>query len=431
MQRSSVTLTTYLTVGLCAALFTTTSLLSTRAQAQEASAEATEPPAAAAAPEAPSAPPVVVTEVPSNAEAEPAVIATAPAPVDEPPPPKVEPAPLKLASFMHLTNRVQNFNDPQKLNRFSSAATLYLIATGEVIPKIGYQAAIVAHIGPTGPDTGSMNGSLAFLDVIAKLDLWDEFHIWAGRMLVPSDRSNFSGFWFMAPWYYPGGFYNAVTTPTGGTTFAGNSFFGAPVGPRQGPDGRNDGTTVWGQFGGGLFKYYVGAYDTFSATNNPLISGRLNLALISPEPGYFHSSTYYGAKDILAIGASAQYQKSKGGATDYSELSADVLFEKNLNGSGVIDLEASFYKYFASGIEFSYYALASYLSPSKVGPGYLQPLVRVQQAKPLDMDAWTIVEAQLGYIIADDAARLALGYQWQKAGEVKTNALYLGLQLLK
>jgi hypothetical protein len=324
---------------------------------------------------------------------------------------------------MHLTNRVQNFKQPNKLNRFSQENVLYLIATGEVVPKIGYQAAIVGSYGPTSPDSGSINGSLALLDVIAKLDLYDEFHIWAGRMLVPSDRSNFSGFWFMSPWYYPGGYYNAVD--------ANNSFFGAPVGPRQGPAGRNDGATLWGEFGGGLFKYYVGAYDVFTTNNNPLISGRLNLALISPEPGYFHSSTYWGAKDILAFGASAQYQKSKGDAEDYSEVSVDALFEKNLDGAGTINLEGAFYKYYATAIDLSYFFVASYLTPEKLGWGYLQPLVRVQRAKPVDQDSWTIVEAQLGYIIANDGAKIALGYQWQKAGGVKSNALYLGLQLLK
>jgi hypothetical protein len=225
------------------------------------------------------------------------------------------------------------------------------------------------------------------------------------------------------PWYYPGGYYNAVS-PT-------NHFFGAPVGPRQGPAGRNDGATAWGQIAGGLFKYYVGAYDVFSAGNNPLVSGRVNLALINPEPGYYHSSTYYGAKDLLALGASAQFQKSKGDAEDYSEVSVDLLFEKSLNGSGTINVEGAFYKYYASSIELSYYAWLSYMTPDKVGPGYLQPLVRIQQAKPDGEDLWTIVEAQLGYIISQDAAKLALGYQWQKAQGIKSNALYLGLQLMK
>jgi len=322
-----------------------------------------------------------------------------------------------------MTNRVQNFKDPEKLNRFSQETVVNIHASGQVVDMISYQVGLAAAYGPISPDSGSINGSVSILDIIGKLDFDDAFHLWAGRMLVPSDRSNFSGFWFSAPWYYPGFYYNAIS--------AMNNFFGPPIGPRQGPSGRNDGATLWGQVAGGIFKYYVGVYDVFSAGNNPLISSRFNLALINPEPGYFHSSTYYGTKDILALGASAQYQKSKAGADDYSEVSVDLLFEKNLKGAGTIDLEGTFYKYFATPMDFSYYVLASYLTPEKVGYGYLQPLVRLQQAKPKDDDIWTIVEAQLGYIIAQDAARLALGYQYQKAAGVKSNALYLGLQLLK
>jgi hypothetical protein len=378
----------------------------------------------------PPAAPVIVLVPPPTIEPSPGAMDATPPEAeisDTPPPPTAaapepEPVPLKVSSFMHLTNRVQNFKKPESLDRFSQDNTLYLIASGDVTKQVGYQVALVGAYGPISPTSGSINGSVSLLDVIGKLQLHEAFQVWGGRMLVPSDRSNFSGFWFQAPWYYPGGYYNAIA--------ADNHYFGAPVGPRQGPSGRNDGATVWGEFGGGVFKYYVGAYDVFSANNTPLISGRLNLALINPEPGYYHSSTYYGTKDILAIGLSAQYQKSKGDAKDYSELSADILFEKN-TGGGTIDLEGTFYKYYASSIDFNYYLVASYLTPASVGPGHLQPLVRLQQAKPVGAEMWTIFEAQLGYVINQDAARLALGYQWQKAGEVTSNALYLGLQLMK
>ena len=42
------------------------------------------------------------------------------------------------------------------------------------------------------------------MDLVGQLDFMDEFHIWVGRMLTPSDRSNFSGPWFISPWEYPG-----------------------------------------------------------------------------------------------------------------------------------------------------------------------------------------------------------------------------------
>ena len=62
---------------------------------------------------------------------------------------------------------------------------------------------------PTGGMPGSNGSGVAgvsasVLDLIAKFEPGAAFHLWAGRMLVPSDRSNFSGPWFMSPWKYPG-----------------------------------------------------------------------------------------------------------------------------------------------------------------------------------------------------------------------------------
>lgn len=322
-----------------------------------------------------------------------------------------------------MSNRLQNFQEPKKLNRFSQENELNLLLNGQIVQMVGFTASVVAGYGPTAPNNGTLNGNVAILDLIGKLDLAETFHVWAGRMLVPSDRSNFSGTWFMAPWYYPGRYYNGASKD--------NAFFGAPVGPRQGPNGRNDGATLWGQLGGGVLKYYASAFDLYSSDSNPLLSGRINLALINPEPGYYHSSTYYGSKDILALAIAGQFQKTKGVGTDYSEFNADLLFEKNLGRAGVVDLEGAFYKYYGSNMARSYFVVLSYLVPAKLGMGYLQPLVRVQQAKPMEGDTWTIIEAQLGYAIDVYAARLALGYQYMNAANTKSNALYLGLQLQK
>jgi hypothetical protein len=268
----------------------------------------------------------------------------------------------------------------------------------------------------------------AILDLLGTFELHETFNVWFGRMLVPSDRSNFSGPWFMSPWSYPG-------------LFSG----GAPVGPRQGPFGRNDGATVWGQFGGGLLKYYASVFDlTAGPDTSPLYSSRINLALINPEPGYYHSSTYYGGKDILAVGLSAQYKKD--GSTgvdpatmmaltpdDYTGFSADVLFEKNL-GVGTVDLEGAFYSFNGNNeaFDWSYYALASYLLPTELGIGKLQPLVRFQQAKPSadGADNANIITAQVGYAIKEYAARLALGWERLDNG-AKIDTLFLGIQLQK
>jgi hypothetical protein len=287
--------------------------------------------------------------------------------------------------------------------------------------------AAVYGLSATG---GDPQGTLAILDLIARFNIDDAFHIWVGRMLVPSDRANFSGFWFAAPWYYAG-------------TFSPHGF----IGPAEGPYGRNDGTTLWGQLEGGLFKYYVSAFNLYDGTTSPLWSGRLNLSLINPEPGYYHSSTYYG-KDILAIaiGGQAQANGSVQGmpATgtapkkdDYYEFNADVLFEKDLHDAGVIDLEGAVYKYMGDYqyFDLSYLLLASYMTADKLGPGKLQPLVRFQQGVPKKGDSDSSIEVQLGHVIEAYSARLALGFQHTTvataAGSQDGNALYLGVQVMK
>ena len=293
---------------------------------------------------------------------------------------------------------------------------------------------MAATFGPTSPTSGDIQGTVQILDLIARFDIVDAFHVWAGRMLVPSDRANFSGTWFEAPWYYPGTF-----------AIAQRGFPAGFMGPREGPYGRNDGLTVWGQAQGGLFKYYASAFDLWNPASKPLWSGRLNLSLLNPEPGYYHSSTYYGT-DILAIGIGGQLQKNGSISTppmgsmapamtdDAALFNADILFEKNLHEAGVLDLEGAFYKYIGDfeAYKYSYLALASWLTPDKVGPGKLQPLIRFQSGKFKATDETdSSIEAQVGYVIAAYDARLALGYQYTKVAGVKGNGIYLGAQVLK
>jgi hypothetical protein len=325
---------------------------------------------------------------------------------------------MTMNAWLRLGTHLQGFKDPEKLDRLSQDGELDLLINAEVLPMVGLTGNLVGSFGPNGTG-GAITGDVNIMDLIARFDFDDAFHLWAGRMLVGSDRTNQSGPWFIAPWFYPGFF--APNAP--------------PLGPHQGPNGRNDGFQVWGQAAGGLFKYYAGMFQLFDTANAPLFSGRLTLSLINPEPGFYGNSQYYGKKDVLGIGIGAQVQKNGGGDEDYTEFNADILFEKNLSGAGVLDIEGAFYKYTGEPqqVELSYFALASFLIAAPVGPGRLQPLVRVQQAKPEDGDAdtWTLVDAQVGYVVDDFACRFALGYQYQDVLGQKGNQIFLGIQLQK
>jgi len=355
------------------------------------------------------------------------------APAEEPPPPVEEapaPKPLSVGAWAHLGTYL---NGPDsKMNRVAADGELDLLFSADLIEGFGMTANLVGYYGPGATDGyGAHAGGINIMDLHGKIAIDDAFNIWIGRMLVPSDRANFSGYWFAAPWFYPG-----------------QHFAGPPVGPRQGPQGRNDGVTIWGQAAGGLFKYYAGAYNLQNTAGTALFSGRLNISLINPEPGYYHSSTYYGGKDLLAIGIGGQFQKDGSpdamGEGDYSEFNADILFEKNFGEGGVLDLEGAFYKYMGESepVDHSFLVLASWMTADEIGIGKIQPLVRFQSAKTTDTvppmgpfpaeETSNIFEGQIGYIIDSYATRFALGFLYQKAGDaIEDTQLYLGLQLQK
>jgi hypothetical protein len=405
--------------GLIPALICTSALT---VQAQEpAPAPVAPAPVVEPAPIAPPPPDVVVAPEPI---AEP--IAVVEPPPAEEPAAEEAPSPISVNAWMHLSLRLQGSDDPESPDNL-------IIDLGEV--DLLFNADITDSIGLTADFVGDISGggSVGILDLIGRFAIADAFNIWAGRMLVPSDRSNFSGFWFANPWYYPGFFIPGA----------------APFGPRQGPFGRNDGVTVWGQFAGGLFKYYLSIFELTQPADPLLFSSRLNLSLLSPEPGYYHSSTYLGEKDILAIGVGFQYEKD-GSSTaletdDYTQFNADILFEKAFDQGAFIGLQGAFYLPMGEGevLDNQFFVEASYTTGKPVGAGRIQPLIRLQMANPKadGADTWTLLDAQLGYIISGYAARLALGYQYSDApagvmegallAQSTGHAIYLGVQLQK
>jgi hypothetical protein len=367
----------------------------------------------------------------------PTSIVEAVAPVPAPPPPPAAPAapvtaaPLKLLEAdvgTRLGLRIQssNPNKPDKLNDLGMDGQVQVLLSGQATRHILWQADFVGTFGNQvgGTDTSD---SAAVLDLIGRFEFHDAFNLWVGRMLVPADRSGLSTEWSIAPWLFPGQFV------------AGQP----PVGALQGPHGRSDGVTLWGQFGGGTFKYFAGAFNLADPKQSPLYSARLSLSLLNPEPGYRNASTYYGSKDVLALGAGFQYQHNgwaenyaatpPGPWADFTELNFDLFFEKNLGAGGVMDLEGAFYKIWGQYTPESvnYFVLASYLLPIEVGPGKFQPLFRLQQAHDRatdDTDA--LADAQLGYIIDGLRARVALDYRYSKVQGQTGNAILLGLQLM-
>ena len=353
----------------------------------------------------------------------PAMVATMPPAPAPDMPLKLEPTPIKTVFGLRVGGRIQGSGDPSKLNDIS-LDTLYLEArfSGALNKYFAWQANFNGNAKPA-----ATSGPASIMDLIVKADADDAFHVWAGRLLVPSDRSNFSGPFFISPWNYPGVYSVGAA--------------GGFIGPKTGATGSDDGAVVWGQFVGGKAKYFLGAFNLDNVKQSPLYSGRVNIALLGAEPGFWGSSTYYGDKDVVAIGGGYQYQKSGSGTIDPATLNGnvnlnivmgDLLAEKNVPGVGTISLEGTYY-HFDNGqpAKQAFYLLASFLTADYIGVGKLQPLVRWQQTSPqAGGTRWTMLDAFLTYVIYGYNLKLTGGYQRTDLGNsVVGNAIQVGFQM--
>jgi hypothetical protein len=239
------------------------------------------------------------------------------------------------------------------------------------------------------------NNSVQVLDAVAQFSWGDQFNIWAGRFLPPSDRANLYGPYYANQWaVYRDGVQDGYPSTA---------------------VGRDNGVMYWGQFG--IFKVAAGFFDVPSTvgTSNVVSSARVMVDLWDKESGYYLNGTYYGDKDLLAVGIDGQ---SEAGNKAYS---ADFLLEKRLPDAGVVSVESEYAKYdhfggYAGDTSNGYYVLGSYLFPQVVGMGRFQPLVKYAHANytfetgPTPTDTQKTVDVELNYIIKQFNARVSLYY---------------------
>ena len=243
------------------------------------------------------------------------------------------------------------------------------------------------------PPTGT--NAVQVLDAVAQFSWGDQINIWAGRFLPPSDRANLYGPYYANQWaVYRDGVQDGFPSTA---------------------DGRDNGVMYWGQFG--IFKVAAGAFDVPSTvgTSNVVSSARVMVDLWDPEAGYYLNGTYYGEKDLLAIGIDGQ---SEDGNKAYS---ADFLLEKKLPNLGVVNVESEYAKYdhfggYAGDTSDGYYILGSYLFPQVVGVGKFQPLLKYAHANyqfdtgPNPTDSQRTFDVELNYIMKTFNARVSLYY---------------------
>ena len=311
--------------------------------------------------------------------------------------------PIDVGAWLRAGSIFQNGTDPSKVDDWHmNLAYVELHAGGKVHKKVGVTLNLASNMqslfNQPGNGMGEGGSYVAIEDAIISFDFIDEFHLWAGHLLVPVDRSNASGPFFMIPWNYPG-------------------FFAGVSAPQEGPLGRNNGAVVWGDISGGKLTYLVGAFDNANVNSSPLFSGRLRLDLMDIEGGFWGNGSFFGDKDIFAIGVGGQFQKhgsaTMAGDKDWTDVNVDVLFEKKLGGGSFVTGEGAYYHYgvLDGGISDAWYILGAYATPT-MGVGSLQPMVRYQGEKvkgPGGTTPWNI-DVGLAYLVKGPALRVVATY---------------------
>lgn len=287
------------------------------------------------------------------------------------------------------------------------------------------------------------NNALQFrlLDAIAKFGDGGAMNCWVGRMLPPSDRANLSGPFYTNLYDFP---------------FVSNepAIFG----------GRQDGATVWGLVSNQALKYSVGLYDGANSivggtnpSDSPQFNARLAYNFLDPETGYYNQSTYYGQKDVLAVGAAVIHQNNgiysaTDGPSDFDSWTGDILYDTKLDNGGVLTLSGAYYNYDTNvvtnnananaldgnaGLLVAGYMMASELRFCNV-VGRLRPLVRWQgydhTFSQASANAAAITKGhdlELQYVISGSNARLSAGWGQRDLanGRDNINLFLLGTQL--
>ena len=263
------------------------------------------------------------------------------------------------------------------------------------------------------------NNHVNVLDAAAQFKLSPMFNLWAGRMLPPSDRANLYGAYYSNEWAT---FTDGVQ---GGYPFVAGT-------------GRDNGVLYWGQFG--IAKLSAGAFDGPSATGNKDIIGaaRVQFDFWDPEGGYYLNGTYYGDKNLLAVGGAAQVQNSNWA------YNGDFLLERKVPGGGAFTIESEVAKYDKLGCCNGHYAtdtggygLVSYLFPPMMGQtGRFEVMGKFAVAKftkgatAADVDyTQKTTEANVNYIIKDFKTRVMLFFKDTRFDAVQTNFKQIGIGL--
>ena len=329
--------------------------------------------------------------------------------------PEPDPPPVSIGAGLQTSFLHRQADDADATDHFR-ANSLRLYVNGSATNNIKFMVNTdIDYGGSLGAPNSGQDTKIGILDAVAQFEMSDRFNVWVGRFLPPSDRSNLYGPFYAHHW----------------AVYADGVQDGYPFVFQ----GRANGAAYWGQFD--KVKLSAGAFDGGSATGNPSLigAGRVQVDFWDPEPGYYLNSTFYGEKNILAVGLAGQKQGDAG--TAYS---ADFLMERKVAGGGAVTVEAEWARYDElGGYDPRYltndggYLLAAYLFPNRVGPGRFEILGKYARARfrkgvTPDYDQ-TTTEVDLNYIIRQFNARLMIFFKDTTYDAVQTNDFQVGVGL--
>ncbi len=238
-------------------------------------------------------------------------------------------------------------------------------------------------------------GVVGILDAAVQYEFSPKANIWAGRFLPPSDRANLYGPYYSSNW----------------ATFQDGVQDGYPFAYV----GRDNGIMWWGQFD--KVKLSAGAFDgrTTTGDSKVLVAARAQVDFWDAENGYYLNGTYYGQKNLLALGFAVQSQGS-----DRTAYNVDFLMERKVTGGGAVTVESEYAVYDAlGGYDGDYaeskggYVLGAYLFPGVIGKGRMQLLGKFGNATfergitILDVDYdQTTTELNLNYVMKEHNSRV-------------------------
>jgi len=305
------------------------------------------------------------------------------------------------ASFLHTDTRGSDATDSFPLN------SVRVYVNGPVTSKIKFMF---------NTEYEGVHNTLTVLDAAARFELSNRFNVWVGRFLPPSDRANLYGPYYAHHWL----------------TFSDGVQDGYPMVAA----GRSNGAMFWGQFG--KVKLSAGGFDGMSATgSNTLIgAGRVQVDFWGPEDGYYLNGTYYGDKNLLALGAAGQVQGS-----DKRAYSVDVLLERKVRAAGAVTFEAEWARYdqlggysIGHGLNDGGYVLGSYLFPKLVGAGRFEVLAKSGKARFREGRTaadgnfdQTTTELNLNYVIKQFNSRLMIFFQDTRFTAVRPDSKRVGV----